>query len=106
MRPVFSLPVPVANQTILPRILTFSESESGRIEFICSPNKKRKARALLAVIKEPDELSRVEEIIGCQDNDLIETMNQNHMRFGPEEGVYTGTGVEREAAGEVEEDKE
>jgi hypothetical protein len=59
----------------------------------------------LAAIKEPDELSRVVEIIVCQDNDLIEMMNQNQMRLGPEGGVHTGSGVEREAAGEVEEDE-
>jgi hypothetical protein len=58
IRPVFSLPGPIANQTILSRILAFSESESGRIRYICSPSKKRKARALLAAIKEPDEPSR------------------------------------------------
>jgi hypothetical protein len=86
--------------------LAFSESESGRIGYIYSPSKKRKAQALLAAIKEPDELSRVAEIIGCQGKDLIEMMNQNQMRLRPEGGVHTGSGVEREALGEVEEDEE
>jgi hypothetical protein len=77
IRLVFSLPGPITNQTTLSRILAFSESESGRIGYICSPSKKRKVRALLATIKEPDELSRIAEIIACQDNDLIEMMDQN-----------------------------
>jgi hypothetical protein len=33
-------------------------------------------------------------------------MNQNQMRLEPEGGVHTGSVVEREAAGEVEEDEE
>jgi hypothetical protein len=37
---------------------------------------------------------------------LIEIMNQNQMRLGPEGGVHTGSGVEREVAGEAEEDEE
>jgi hypothetical protein len=105
IKPVFSLPGPIANQTILSPTLAFSESESVRSGYICSPSKKRKVQALLAAVKEPDELSRVAEIIGSQDNDLIEMMNQSQMRLGPEGDVHTGSGVEREAAGEVEEDE-
>jgi hypothetical protein len=80
VRPVFSLPNPIANQPRLSRISAFS-SESAHAGLICSPSKKRKARALLTAAKQPDELRRVAEIVGCKVDELAEVMHQNPTEF-------------------------
>jgi hypothetical protein len=80
VRLVFSLPRPSANQTILSRIFAFS-SESAHAGLICSPGKKRKARALRTAAKQTDELRRVTKIVGCKVDELMEMMGQNPTEF-------------------------
>jgi hypothetical protein len=71
----------MAYQMILSRIFAFS-SESSQAGLICSPNKKRKARALLTAAKQPDELRRTVEIVGRKANEPVEMMCQNPTEFG------------------------
>jgi hypothetical protein len=81
VRPGFSLLGPIANQMILSRILAFS-SESAHAGLIYSPSKKPKARGPMTAVKQPDELRRVAETVGCQVDELVEMMGQNPTEFG------------------------
>jgi hypothetical protein len=80
-RPIFSLPGPIANQTILSRIFAFS-SESASAGLLYLPSQKRKARALLTEAKQADELRQVAEIVGCKVDALVEMMLQSPRELG------------------------
>jgi hypothetical protein len=81
VRPVFSLPGPIANQTISSRIFAFS-LDPAHADLIYLPSKKCKARALLTAAKQSEELRGVAEIVGCEVDELVEMMRQNPTELG------------------------
>jgi hypothetical protein len=76
IRPVFSLPGPIANQMILSRLFAFSSKSANDAPLLCSPSRKRRVRALLGATQQPDELSRIAEIVGCEVSEVVEVMHQ------------------------------
>jgi hypothetical protein len=64
-RPRFSMPGPIANQTILSRLFASGASFTSDAGYILSPSKKRKARALLTGGNTREDLARVAQILAC-----------------------------------------
>jgi hypothetical protein len=64
-QPRFSMPGPIANQTILLRLFASGAFSTFAAGYVLSPSKKRKARALLTEGNTREDLARVAQILAC-----------------------------------------
>jgi hypothetical protein len=70
-RPRFSMPSPMANQTILSLLFASGASSTSDTGYLLSPSKKRKARALLTEGNIREDLARVAQILACPIEALV-----------------------------------
>jgi hypothetical protein len=78
-QPRFSMPGPIANQTILSCIFASRASFTSDAGYVLSPNKKWKARTLLTEGNTREDLARIAQILACPIEALV-LMNSEEFR--------------------------